>query len=443
MSAHELTCIKCGKRYSGDDIVYICERCGGLLDVKYDYSAVNTDSIERVLREESAHHSGVWKFSELLPFGAGVQVVSVGEGNTPLYHCDRLGSLLGVRELYVKHEGLNPTGSFKDRGMTVGVTKAVELGVRGVACASTGNTSASLSVFAARASLPCYVLLPKGKVALGKLAQAIMHGAMVFSIRGNFDDALYVVRELCERANIYLLNSVNPYRLEGQKTIAFEIAEQLTKGNIVKSHHTPRTNKHACEIEIPDRVVIPVGNAGNISAIYKGFWELKKLGFTEHIPKMTGIQAEGASPIVDAFKKGEENITPVEHPETIATAIRIGNPVNAQKALHAIRESGGVAETVSDDEITDAQKALAGLEGIGVEPASASSIAGLRRLIEDGVVDSDERVVCIATGNLLKDPEHVVRICKKPLEVDASVDALLHIIRHQTAQLKPNLSSSV
>ncbi|NMX22086.1 threonine synthase [ANME-1 cluster archaeon GoMg4] len=404
MREYEVECIRCGARFPKDDIVYTCRECGGLLNIKYDYSKVDAERITKRKGE------GVWKYRELLPFDDETKPITIHEGNTPLYRCDRLAKAIGVSDLWVKHEGLNPSGSFKDRGMTVGVTKAVELGVKGVACASTGNTSASLAIFAAKAGFPCYVLLPKGKVALGKVAQAMMHGAQVFSLRGNFDDALRVVRALCEEEGLYLLNSVNPYRLEGQKTIAFEVAEKL-------------------DWRVPDRLILPVGNAGNISAIFKGFLELKTLGITDGIPKMTGIQASGAKPIVNAFKEDKVEITPEEKPETIASAIRIGNPVNAAKALVAIRESGGVAESVTDDEITAAQLELARLEGIGVEPASAASIAGLRRLVELGAIERDERIVCITTGHLLKDPERVIEICEPPIEVEADVDVLRKMLK--------------
>ncbi len=405
MREYEVECIRCGARYSKEDVVYTCRKCDGLLDIKYDYSAIDT---ERVVK---AKGEGVWKYRVLLPFDEQeTKPVTINEGNTPLYRCDRLAESIGIDDLWVKHEGLNPSGSFKDRGMTVGVTKAVELGVKGVACASTGNTSASLAIFAAKAGFPCYVLLPKGKVALGKVAQAMMHGAKVFSLRGNFDDALRVVRVLCEEENLYLLNSVNPYRLEGQKTIAFEVTEKL-------------------EWEVPDRVVLPVGNAGNISAIFKGFSELSTLGIADSIPKMTGIQAEGAKPIVNAFKDGKPEMIPEDKPETIASAIRIGNPVNAAKALTAIRDSDGVAESVTDDEITEAQLMLARLEGIGVEPASAASIAGLKKLVAMGEIERDERIVCITTGHLLKDPERVIRICEPPKEVDADVDVVREMLK--------------
>jgi threonine synthase len=404
MKEYEVKCIRCGARYSKADMVYTCRKCDGLLDIKYDYSKVDAERIVKGTGE------GVWKYRELLPFDDDTKPITINEGNTPLYRCDRLAKAIGVANLWVKHEGLNPSGSFKDRGMTIGVTKAVELGVKGVACASTGNTSASLAIFAAKAGFPCYVLLPKGKVALGKVAQAMMHGAQVFSLRGNFDDALRIVRVLCEEESLYLLNSVNPYRLEGQKTIAFEVAEKLGW-------------------DVPDRLILPVGNAGNISAIFKGFLELKTLGITDNIPRMTGIQAAGAKPIVNAFKEDKAEITPEEKPETIASAIRIGNPVNAAKALVAIRESGGVAESVTDAEITEAQLELARLEGIGVEPASAASIAGLKKLVEMGKIERDERIVCITTGHLLKDPERVIEICKPPMEVEADVDALRKMLQ--------------
>jgi threonine synthase len=404
MKDYEVECIQCGARYSKADVIYTCSKCGGLLDIKYDYSNVDTSKLVNGTGE------GVWRYRELLPFADDIKPVTIQEGNTPLYRCDRLAKAMGITDLWVKHEGLNPSGSFKDRGMTIGVTKAVELAVKGVACASTGNTSASLAIFAAKAGFPCYVLLPKGKVALGKVAQAMMHGAQVFSLLGNFDDALRIVRVLCEEESIYLLNSVNPYRLEGQKTIAFEVAEKLGWN-------------------VPDRLILPVGNAGNISAIFKGFLELKTLGITDAMPRMTGIQAVGAKPIVNAINAGEAEITPEDKPETIASAIRIGNPVNAAKALNAIRSTGGLAESVTDEEITEAQLDLARMEGIGVEPASAASIAGLKKLVEQGAIERDERIVCITTGHLLKDPERAIAICEPPTEVEADVEVLRKLLK--------------
>lgn len=399
---YHVECIKCKKRFKRNDVIYTCDKCGGLLAVKLDLSLV-----ELKRKDLDGVPLGVWKYRSLIP--CDIEPISIHEGGTPLYRCDGLAESIGIRELYVKHEGMNPTGSFKDRGMTVGVSKAIELGMKAVACASTGNTSASLAAYASRANIPSLVLLPAGKVAIGKVAQALMHGAKVISIKGNFDDALLLVREFCREENFYLLNSINPYRLEGQKTIGFEIADQL-------------------EWDPPDRVILPVGNAGNITAIFKGFDEFKEIGIIEDIPKMTGIQAEGSCPIVDAFKSKKRDIVPEKNPETIATAIRIGDPVNAVKALAAIYDSGGVADTVTDDEIVRAQKDLARIEGIGCEPASASSIAGLRKLVEAGVIDKDERVVCITTGHLLKDPEEVVDICGDPIEVEADIDAIKKVV---------------
>jgi len=346
-----------------------------------------------------------------MPVLNGSKIVTLGEGGTPLYRCGRLAREVDVKELYVKFEGANPTGSFKDRGMTIGVTKAIEFGVSTVACASTGNTAASLSAYAAKAGLKCLVLLPSKRVALGKLAQAMIYGAKIIAIKGNFDEALSLVRRICEeREEIYLLNSLNPFRPQGQKTIGLEIADQLGW----------RT---------PDRVIVPMGNCANIWAIYKGFLELDAVGLTKGIPMMTGVQAEGAKPIVDAIKRRLEKFAPVEKPDTIATAIRIGNPVNGPKAIRAIRKSNGTAESVSDEEIIVAQKMLASLEGIGVEPASASAIAGLKKLVEQGVVSTDEKVVCVTTGNVLKDPEEAIKISKKPLEVEAKYDAIIKHLR--------------
>ena len=297
--------------------------------------------------------------------------------------------------------------------MTVGVSRALELGARGVICASTGNTSASLAAYSARAGLDCLVVVPAGKIALGKLAQAMMYGAKVVAVNGNFDDALSLVMDACTKLGLYLLNSVNAYRLEGQKTIGFELVEQRGW-------------------RPPDWIVLPVGNAGNISAIWKGVKELRRLGIIDEAPRMAGVQAEGAAPIANAVKQGwleDETIEFVDKPETIATAIRIGRPVNWKKALRAIRESKGTAVAVSDSEIVEAQKLLARLEGVFVEPASAASIAGLRRLLEEGIIDRDESVVCITTGHGLKDPEEAIRVCEKPLEIEPRLSELEAILR--------------
>ncbi len=376
-----------------------------MLDVVHNYDRLKETIDWEEMRDRAFN---LWRYKEFMPIKDYNKIISLKEGGTPLYLCKKLSNELDI-ELYVKHEGENPTGSFKDRGMTVGVSKALELGVNTVACASTGNTSASLAAYAAKAGLKCLVLLPAGKVALGKLAQAIMHGANIIGVNGNFDDALYLIRQASESMGMYLLNSVNPFRLEGQKSIAFEIADEF-------------------DFNLPDYVILPVGNAGNISSIYKGFKELFKIDLTKEVPKMIGIQAMGASPIVDALKSNSRIVTPTENPETIATAIRIGNPVNASKAINAIIESSGFAESVSDDEIISAQKEMARKEGILCEPASAASIAGLKKLRKEGIIEPDKKVVAVLTGHGLKDPETIINSCEPPLEVESDIRKLIEVI---------------
>ncbi|HJZ60629.1 MAG TPA: threonine synthase [Miltoncostaeaceae bacterium] len=314
-----------------------------------------------------------------LPVGPGTPVVSLGEGSTPLVPLTRLSERLGV-EVHAKLEGMNPTGSFKDRGMTVAVSKALEEGAEAVICASTGNTSASAAAYAARAGLRAAVLIPEGKIAAGKLAQALVHGARVLALEGNFDDALRVVRELVERHRIALVNSVNQDRIEGQKTGAFEVCDELG--------------------DAPDALCIPVGNAGNITAYWAGFREYREAERSRRLPRMYGFQAAGAAPLVHG--------RPVAKPETIATAIRIGRPARGPEALAAMLESGGGVAAVGDDEILDAYRMLAEEEGIFCEPASAASVAGLRRRAADGDFGSGERVVCVLTGHGLKDPDTAI-----------------------------------
>lgn len=395
-----MKCVSCGKEFNDDEIIYNCTECGSILEV-ICRPEVSCDVFE-------GRKQTLWKYKEFMPVDHS-KIISLDEGGTPFVKCDTLGKELGI-DLYVKVEGSNPTGSFKDRGMSVGITKAMELGVSTVGCASTGNTSASLAAYAARASKRCIVLLPSGKVALGKLAQAMFHGAEVLSIKGNFDEALEAVTGLALEGHLYLLNSINPYRLEGQKSIGYEIVDDLGWKS-------------------PDRIILPVGNAGNISAIWKGITEFYNAGFIEERPMMTGIQAEGACPIVNAVKSGRQEIEVVKNPETVATAIRIGAPVSAIKALKAIYDSNGYAETVTDEEILYAQKLLARKEGVGVEPASAASIAGVKKLVENGVVDKGEQVVCIVTGHLLKDPNTAINACVEPIEVEADINKLSQIIK--------------
>nr|WP_048060721.1 threonine synthase [Methanothermus fervidus] len=394
-----MRCVVCGKEYPADEIIYTCNECGSVLEV-----LMETEVSKKIFEGRKWN---MWRYKEFLPVDESKKV-SLNEGGTPFIKCNNLSKDLKV-DLYVKVEGSNPTGSFKDRGMSVGVTKALEFNVDTVGCASTGNTSASLAAYAARAGLRCIVFLPAGKVALGKLAQAMFHGAQVLSIKDNFDKALEIVTKFALGGYLYLLNSVNPFRLEGQKTIAFEILEELNW-------------------ESPDHIILPVGNAGNISAIWKGIKEFYESDFIDEKPCMIGIQAEGASPIVEAVKKQKLDIKPVKNPETVATAIRIGSPVNYPKALRAIYESNGTALSVSDEEILKAQRLLAKKEGIGVEPASAASIAGLIKLIDDGYLDHGERVVCVLTGHLLKDPKIAINACKKPLEVEPDFNLLKKII---------------
>jgi len=393
-----LTCIECGETFDPFAAVrYTCDECGGLLEVRYADLPTWADFEGR----------GVWRYADALPFEAGV---SLPEGDTPLHEVPRMETAVGVERLRIKHEGMNPTGSFKDRGMTVGVRVAQEVGVDRLACASTGNTSAALAAYGARAGLETLVLLPQGKVAAGKVAQASLHGARILEVDGNFDTCLDIVQDLAGRGEAYLLNSLNPFRLEGQKTIGLEILEQFRRE----------------EGAYPDRVVLPVGNAGNTAALYKCFRELVESGALdeEEVPMLTGVQAEGSAPMVEAIERGWDGIERWDDVETRATAIRIGNPVNAPKALPGIRETGGTAVAVSDDAITRAQRDLAE-EGVGVEPASAASVAGLRKLREEGVVDAEERVVCLTTGHLLKDPEAAVEAGSEPEPVPGTTEGVL------------------
>ncbi len=400
-------CISCGAKYDLTDVIYTCRRCGDILEVKYDYDLVGASLKKSNWRTVPL---SLWRYRDLMPIQVSSKIVSLNEGGTGLHQCKRLASKLGLEQVYAKNEGENPTGSFKDRGMTVGVTKALELNMKTVICASTGNTSASLAAYAAKAGLYCIVLIPSGKIALGKLAQAMVYGAKVVQVRGNFDQALNLVLELSEKnRDAYLLNSINPYRLEGQKSLAYEVCDQLNG-------------------EPPDRVIVPIGNAGNISAIWKGFVEFHILGLIDRLPKMTGIQAEGAAPIAEAIKNNKDTIIPKAKPETVATAIRIGAPVSWKKALRAIRDSKGTAETVTDEEILEGQKILARTEGLFVEPASAASVAGLKKLLEMERIEKDEVVVCVTTGHGLKDPDTAMRISEKPVEIDAEIKALEGIL---------------
>ncbi len=336
------------------------------------------------------------KYREFLPMTNSTPLISLGEGFTPLIKADNIGKTLGI-ELYLKYEGTNPTGSFKDRGMVMAIAKAMEGGAENVICASTGNTSASAAAYAAAFNLKAIVVIPTGKIALGKLAQAMIYGARVVQVNGNFDDCLKMVRKISENYSVVLVNSLNPNRLEGQKTAAFEIVDTLGKA--------------------PDYHFLPVGNAGNITAYWMGYTQYHRFGKIEKLPKMMGFQAEGAAPIVRKHM--------VENPETVATAIRIGNPASWEKAVKAKDESNGMIDMVSDEEILDAQKLIASKVGVFCEPASAASVAGIIKMSSNGFFKGGERVVATLTGNGLKDPDVVLARVPKISTVPNDVDSLI------------------
>ncbi|HVY61667.1 MAG TPA: threonine synthase [Planctomycetota bacterium] len=392
-------CPACGAK-GGPDLIR-CAACGDLVEVRHEReSAIAAGTYREALEarrgsRERLDRSGVWRFRELVaPTVADEHVVSLPEGNTPLYESERLGRWVGLsRPLLLKHEGMNPTGSFKDRGMTVGVSVARSRGARAVACASTGNTSASLAAYAARAGMRGVVFIPEGKIASGKLAQTLAYGARVVQVRGSFDRAMALVEEAAGPLGLYLLNSVNPWRIEGQKAIPLEILDDLG--------WTP-----------PDWIALPAGNLGNTSAFGKALREAKVAGLIAHAPRLASIQAEGASPFARLWRSlraagadlAKARLDPEPRPETVATAIRIGDPRSWRKALIALAETDGVCDAVSDAEILDA-KAMVDADGIGCEPGSAASVAGVKKLVAAGTIAKDARVVCVLTGHVLKDPE--------------------------------------
>ncbi len=381
-------CMECGERFTGADVFTSCPACGGLLDVVIPTKRTILPADFGVELPDSARHSGVWRYAPLLPILPPDSLVSRWEGNTPLYRDDRLTHFAGLRDghLELKHEGHNPTASFKDRGMTVGVSHAKAVGARIVACASTGNTSASLAAYAAAAGIPALVLVPDTHVAVGKLAQTIAYGAKVVQIDGDFDRALLLLRELTAAYDVYLVNSVNPFRLEGQKTIIFEMLEQRGW-------------------QAPDWIVLPGGNLGNTSSFGKALIELQAVGLIDRLPRLAVIQAEGAAPFAAYHASGFEEYVPV-HAATVATAIKIGNPASTPRARRSIELTNGWVTTVSDEDILGA-KAVIDRAGIGCEPASAASLAGLRRLVREGVVLPHETAVALLTGHILKDTEAV------------------------------------
>ncbi|WP_157150688.1 threonine synthase [Brachyspira sp. SAP_772] len=336
------------------------------------------------------------EYKEYLPITDKTPLITLHEGNTPLIKAEKIGKELGGIELYFKYDGLNPTGSFKDRGMVMAVAKALEEGSKAIMCASTGNTSASAAAYAARSGIQCIVVIPDGNIALGKLAQALMYGAKVIAIKGNFDEALKAVVDITNKYPITLVNSINPFRLQGQKTSAFEICDTLGKA--------------------PDYLAIPVGNAGNISAYWMGFKEYKENGKVSSLPKMIGFEAEGSAAIV-------QNRV-IENPQTLATAIKIGNPASWKLAVNAANESNGFIDSVTDDEILEAYKMLTREEGIFAEPASAASLAGVIKTYKAGKLKKGDVVVSVLTGNGLKDPDNAIKICNAPIKVDNNIEEI-------------------
>jgi threonine synthase len=380
-------CIRCGREYEPGTVFNF--ECGGLLEVVHEPLRWDRHIVDsRLCPMGVPFSSGVWRYKELIHPGLdAAMIVTRPEGNTNVYTRKLISNYVEVSKLSMKHEGENPTGSFKDRGMTVAVSEALRQKAKVVACASTGNTSASMAAYAAQAGLRGIVFIPEGEIAYGKLSQALAYGSKVVQVPGSFDDAMRLVQVTSRELGLYLLNSINPWRIEGQKTIIFELLHQRGW-------------------EPPDWIVVPAGNLGNTSAFGKALSELVELGWIEKIPRIASIQAEGAAPFYNLWKRGGSSLDALK-PETVATAIKIGNPVSWEKALRVIRETDGVVEVVSDAEIMDAKAVVDG-SGVGCEPASAASVAGVKKLAAVGVIKPDEDVVCILTGNLLKDPDATI-----------------------------------
>lgn len=396
VEASVLRCIACGALAQDAGQNFRCRECGDLLEVKYPgwQSGLNPGELKQLWRERRtslspADQSGVWRFRELLPGLPNSQsLITLREGNTPVYELASCARIAGVNELLAKHQGMNPTGSFKDTGMTTAASFAKQAGFRWVACASTGNTSASMAAYAARGGMRSLVLIPEGKISWGKLSQSLDYGAVTCQLRTDFDGCMRVLNEVVQRMPVYLLNSVNPYRLEGQKTAAIELLEQL-------------------DWHVPDHIIVPGGNLGNSSALGKALIEMEALGLISRLPRLSIIQAEGANPLVRMIRDKKTELTPVQA-ETMATAIRIGNPASWKKAMRVLEATGGTVEQVSEIEIAQA-KAEIGADGIGCEPASAVTLAGLKKLVRSGFAQRGEQIILILTGNLLKDPEFTLK----------------------------------
>ena len=419
-SGHQLRCTGCARVIQQHDLKedFRCAVCGDLYEVVYPSWSAGMAEIrkpnasamrwlwkERCCSNAEADQSGVWRFREMLHILRDeANIVSLREGNTPLYPLKKTAESTGIEQLFAKHQGMNPTGSFKDAGMTTALSVAHELGFEWVACASTGNTSAAMAAYAARAGMRSLVLIPEGKIAWGKLSQAMDYGALTLQLRTDFDGCVRILADVVKRAPVYLLNSVNPYRLEGQKTPAFEIAETF-------------------DWDVPDHLIVPGGNLANSSALGKAFLEMKHLGLTARVPKISVVQAEGASPLYRSLQdNGGEALHPVEA-QTRATAIRIGNPASWKKAVRIIQQTGGWCEQVSEAEIALA-KAELGAEGIGCEPASAVTLAGLKKLLAQEKVLPGERVVLLLTGHTLKDSDYTIAYHRGELLRPDEIDGL-------------------
>lgn len=424
-------CINCGDVSESASQNFRCASCGDLLEITYpvwqkvkpDAGQLKATWLNRRLASVPADLSGVWRFRDILPGIGDEQAVTLREGNTPVYELPRCARITGVPRLFAKHQGMNPTGSFKDTGMTVAATFAKRAGFRWVACASTGNTSASMAAYAARGDMKSLVLVPEGKISWSKLSQALDYGAVTCQLRADFDGCLRLLQELVLRAPVYQLNSINPFRLEGQKTLAYELLEQLNW-------------------QPPDHIIVPGGNLGNSSAIGKGLLEMRDLGLIPKLPKLSVIQAEGANALVRTIREACGKRLVAVQAETRATAIRIGNPASWKKAVSVIEASAGVCEQVSEIEIAQA-KAEIGAEGIGCEPASAVTLAGLKKLVRQGFVKPEETVVLVLTGNLLKDPDFTIefhrgdlfqgestlnKLRRPPIVLDAKLDEVLRTL---------------
>ena len=397
MSSAYLQCIEasCARRQDPKKEAHSCADCGGLLEVKYEFDpfdpeAQRTSWHQRRLSGEPIDRSGVWRFRELIPFvEPGDRIISLSEGSTPLVGTRRTGWWAGPVHLTIKHQGNNPTGSFKDLGMTACITRAASRGVRMVACASTGNTSSSMAAYAARAGLRAVLFVPYRQISAAKLAQALDFGALVVEVGDTFDEAFRLLREIAPELGLYLVNSINPFRIEGQKTIVAEMLEQRAW-------------------RPTDYIVVPGGNLGNASAIGKGLRELKEMGFIEKVPRVVVVQAAGSNPFYQMFSSRSAELTPIASPNTEATAIRIGHPANWKKARRVLEWTGGFCESVSDEEIFEA-KAMLAEDGVGCEPASASTVAGVRKLVRAGKIPWHADIVCVLTGNQLKDTEYIMR----------------------------------